>query len=85
MNFRLNPNLDIKLRSWLGGAERVGVASWNNTFVEYLYVLLFLKRFKARWDFFYNASSMLLLLLLFIVLVKLIYSISFSRNANLTK
>ena len=76
MNFRLNPNLDIKLRSWLGGGERVGVASWNNTFVEYLFVLLFLKRFKAHWDFFYNASSMLLLLLLllllFIVLVKLL-------------
>ena len=52
MNFRLNPNLDIKLRSWLGGGERVGVASWNNTFVEYLFVLLFLKRFKAHWDFF---------------------------------
>ena len=72
MNFRLNPNLDIKLRSWLGGGERVGVASWNNTFVEYLFVLLFLKRFTAHWDFFYNASSMLLLLLLFIVLVKLL-------------
>ena len=74
MNFRLNPNLDIKLRSWLGGGERVGVASWNNTFVEYLFVLLFLKRFKAHWDFFYNSSSMLslLLLLLFIVLVKLL-------------
>ena len=70
MNFRLNPNLDIKLRSWLG----------DNTFVEYLFVLLFLK----RSDFFYNASS-ILLLLLFIVLVKIIYSISFSCNVNLKK
>ena len=64
MNFRLNPNLDIKLRSWLGGGERVGVASWNNTFVEYLFVLLFLKRFKAHWDFFLQRFKYVIIIII---------------------